>query len=204
MCLLCLLQKSLGQCKAIAAAAPNLPEGFCQKTCGRCTTSSGPTSSSSTSSPSTTNSDSPQTSPSPSQTTSSPPQATSSTSSSQTVTAAVIGSSDSTPARCTCTDTQPDSKYTCTQQKAFGQCSQSFVLGQGHCQTTCGQCKCNPSCKCDDVQPPGSFTCAQQVNRWTWSQCILPCWPALQNMLCLESFEQSRDSKHIPICHNSQ
>lgn len=129
----CLPQKSLGQCKAISGAAPGLPEGFCQKTCGRCTCTATSTPSSSSNTPTT----------SPSTT--------------------ADGTTQLKPTACTCTDSQPDSMYTCAQQKSFGKCSESFVAGKGHCQTTCGQCKCNPACKCDDVQPPGSFTCAQQV-----------------------------------------
>jgi len=145
------LQQSLGQCQAISGAAPGLPEGFCQTTCGRCTCPPG----SSSSSPS-----------SPSSPMSSPPPTTQSQPSTplfSSVTTPATSTPTATSPPCICTDTQPDSKYTCAQQKAFGKCSQNFVLGQGHCQTTCGQCKCNPSCTCDDVQPSGSFTCAQQV-----------------------------------------
>lgn len=144
-CVHLLLQKSLGQCNAISGAAPGVPEGFCQKTCGRCTCTAAST-------PSTSSSNTPSTpsTPSPSTTTRSPSELT--------------GTSQSKPTPCSCTDTQPDSKYTCAQQKAFGKCSDSFVAGKGNCQITCGECKCNPTCKCDDVQPPGSFTCAQQVN----------------------------------------
>ncbi len=148
---LLLLQKALGQCQAISGAAPNLPEGFCQTTCGRCTCPPG--SSSATSSPATSPPSNPQSPPS---LPSSPPVTTS-------VTIPTTSTPTSTPTPCSCTDTQPDGKYTCAQQKAFGQCSAKFVTEQGHCQTTCGQCKCDPTCTCDDVQPSGSFTCAQQV-----------------------------------------
>ena len=154
---MCLLQKSLGQCNAISGAAPGVPEGFCQQTCGRCTCTSGST-------PSTASPNTP-TTPSPS--TNTPPTAL------------------TMPSPCTCTDNQPGSTYTCAQQKAFGKCGDSFVGGKGNCQITCGQCQCNPSCKCDDVQPPGSFTCAQQVRQTYPSTCITTQGTSLAALLSL-------------------
>lgn len=123
----------------------HLPEAFCQSTCGRCPYL--PAASTITQHHSTVHHDL-------------PVQATNSTF----IYTSQLAASRSLLASCSCTDTQPDSTYTCAQQKAFGKCSTAFVGGKGFCQTTCGRCQCNPSCSCDDVQPAGAYTCAQQVN----------------------------------------
>lgn len=38
-----------------------------------------------------------------------------------------------------CTDV-PTPVYTCTQQKAFGACTQSYMTSGGYCNQTCGRC----------------------------------------------------------------
>ena len=141
-----LLQKGFGNCNALLMVTPTaeLPEAFCQTTCGRCFTMPTLTM--------TTQSQSRSFFAAPSNSINASSLSTNS-----------IARSRSLLASCTCTDSQPDKTYTCAQQKAFGKCSADFVAGKGHCQTTCGRCTCNPSCKCDDVRPPGSYTCAQQV-----------------------------------------
>ncbi|GAB4818174.1 hypothetical protein N2152v2_005220 [Parachlorella kessleri] len=44
------------------------------------------------------------------------------------------------PAPPPCTDTPPDSRYTCEQQKGWGKCDAGFMLAGNHCAATCGRC----------------------------------------------------------------
>ncbi|KAL6778137.1 hypothetical protein ACKKBG_A17070 [Auxenochlorella protothecoides x Auxenochlorella symbiontica] len=40
----------------------------------------------------------------------------------------------------TCTDTPPDKKYTCAQQKSFEKCDSKWMISNGFCNETCGRC----------------------------------------------------------------
>ncbi|KAK9902791.1 hypothetical protein WJX75_006160 [Coccomyxa subellipsoidea] len=74
------------------------------------------------------------------------------------------GSPPSTPPS-GCTDTPPDSTYTCAQQAGWGQCGQSWM--QGFCAQSCGRCSAPPS-GCTDTPPDNQYTCAQQAG---YGQC---------------------------------
>jgi hypothetical protein len=41
-----------------------------------------------------------------------------------------------------CADVAPSKDFTCTQQKAFGKCNESFM--KGFCNNSCGRCPAAP------------------------------------------------------------
>lgn len=62
-----------------------------------------------------------------------------------------------------CSDTAPDSSYTCAQQAGWGKCSERWM--QGFCCKTCFNCNCP---KCSDNAPDNSYSCQQQSG---WNKC---------------------------------
>lgn len=87
-----------------------------------------------------------------------------------------------------CSDDPPDSRYSCSQQKAWGKCSASFM--KGHCCSSCFSCiGCGgspsppfpprppspppfpprpPSPSCSDTPPDSRYSCSQQK---AWGKC---------------------------------
>jgi hypothetical protein len=62
-----------------------------------------------------------------------------------------------------CSDTPPDSRYTCQQQADWGKCGEPFL--QGFCNKTCGRCSAST---CGDTPPDSRYTCQQQAS---WGKC---------------------------------
>ncbi len=66
-----------------------------------------------------------------------------------------------------CTDTPPDSNYSCAQQKSWGKCGESWM--QNYCNQSCGRCTSStPPPPCTDNPPDANYTCAQQKS---WGKC---------------------------------
>jgi hypothetical protein len=72
-------------------------------------------------------------------------------------------------AQANCTDTPPDSRFTCQQQQRFGKCNEPWMVQGNFCAATCGRCTpaeapVSPATegRCTDTRPDSRFTCQQQ------------------------------------------
>eukprot|EP01023_Acetabularia_acetabulum_P051759 TRINITY_DN5731_c0_g1_i1.p1 TRINITY_DN5731_c0_g1~~TRINITY_DN5731_c0_g1_i1.p1 ORF type:complete len:473 (-),score=60.16 TRINITY_DN5731_c0_g1_i1:642-2060(-) len=69
-----------------------------------------------------------------------------------------------------CFDVQPNTQYTCAEQKQFGKCQAQWMISGGFCSLTCQHCNTQiphtqvkpVSSECMDIAPDDKFSCEQQ------------------------------------------